>query len=152
MHSNKIIGLAIALFTVLAVPAQAATTASECSVASMNGNFTPAQALSALNAQMGGAGGLNTASDADVLAAFGKAVAADKSITVALASVIAAGRPDLVEQLNAQVAQLCSGSSQALLEMIEQAANEPTPDQLAAIANEIGAAPAAGFVGADGSP
>jgi hypothetical protein len=152
MKSVKIIGLVIALAAFISAPASAAELGGECSVQQFSGDYTPTQALSALNGELGAGGNLNTASDADVMAAFGKAIGANKSITVALASVIAAGRPDLVDQLNGQISALCPTAAATLMQAIEEAANNPTPDQLAAIANDSGAAPAAGGAGGDGSP
>ncbi len=140
----------------IALPTQAETpTNILCTVEGLSGAYTPAQALTALGAQMDDGATLVSASNETIISAFETITTADPSMTLALAQIIAAARPDLLTELNARVTAMCPTAANQIIDQIEQAANEPTVDQLSAIAADGAAAPAAGGNddgGSDGSP
>lgn len=144
--SQKFIALAVALVAFTA-PAMADVS---CSGDELSGAVSSSAATSALTSALNGTT-INGATEAQLMGAYAAAVKSDPTLASELAGIIALGRPDVIEGLNKSVGEVCPMAVKELQKKIEETAMNPTADQLAALANAEGTAPAAGEAG-EGSP
>lgn len=146
-----IFAAALALTTVAVVPAMAASPV--CSAPSGT-SVSPSVAAQALQGSLPTGVTMGSATEAQVVAAYKDASSKNEGYAGALASIVAVGRPDLVEALSSAVKEVCPSNAEVIMEQINESASNPTADQLAAIAASEGVAPAAGGeadAGPDGS-
>ncbi len=137
------LGLALVLGSPASVLAQEDTGGTD-DVCTENTTVTPAEAAQALQADLPTGVTLATGSEADILDAFKSASRSHHGYAAEIASLIAIGRPDLIESLRDAVGTLCAANAEIVLRKIAQARGNPTADQLAAIATTDGTSPAAG--------
>jgi len=102
-------------------------------------------ATSALTAALGGTT-INAASPDQLLTAYTSLVKADPTLASELAGIVALARPDVIESLSKTVAEVCPLAAESLKLKIDETAMNPSADQLAALANAEGTAPAAGDI------
>jgi hypothetical protein len=143
--SSKV--LAVVLVTGLFSSSAQADSVS-CSGEALATGVTASAASSALGAALGGVS-LANATAAQLSAAYAAAVTSNAGMASDIASLMALGRPDQIASIEDAVKGSCPQAAPAILKKIAETASNPTADQLAALANQEGAAPAAGD---EGSP
>lgn len=104
----------------------------------------PLEAAQAVQAQLGAGKTLTNGEAADIIAAFESAAAAHPDMLSEMAALVAAARPDLGAQLKASIIKLNPDNADSIIEQMEQAANDPTADQLSALAAIEGREPSSG--------
>lgn len=147
MRRSRFVTLALGLTLVLGAPVPGWSqeeTAGSDDICSENATVSPGDAARALQASLPSGVTLGTGSEADIIDAFKAASRNNHGYAGELASLIAIGRPDLIEPLREAVGSLCSANAEAILRRIAVALGNPTADQLAAIATTDGTSPAAG--------
>ena len=113
---------------------------------------TPSEAATALKQSLPSGSSLSMASPETVLAALSTAAAKNPEMLDQLAILVSVARPDLSEDLRQIVAEFSPSGVDAIMDKVDEASSNPAADQLAAIAEIEGAAPAAGDdEGTDGS-
>lgn len=145
--SQKFVALAVALVAFTA-PALADVS---CTGEQLTGEVSATAVTSALSSALGSGTTINGATEEQLISAYASVVKADPTMASELAGIIALGRPDAIEGLTQSVAEVCPLAVEALKQKIDTTAMNPTADQLAALANAEGTAPAAGDAG-EGSP
>lgn len=139
MRSLRVVMLAAGLVAASFVPAMAAPESVQTeSVVSAS------EAAAALKANMPQGVTLGGATSEQLIAAFEKTAKQNPSLAAELAALVAAARPDMVEGLRQSINSNFPETAQAIIEKMDQAASNPSADQLAAIAQSEGSAPAAG--------
>lgn len=113
---------------------------------------TPAEAATALKQSLPSGSSLSLAAPEDVLAAFSTAALKHPEMLDQMAIVVSVARPELIDDLRPIVAGFSPSGVDAIMDKVDEASSNPSADQLAAIAEVEGAAPAAGDdEGTDGS-
>lgn len=102
-------------------------------------SVTPAEAAQVIQAQLGASQTLSNGESDNIIAAFEAAATAHPEMAAELAQLVAAARPDLGLQLKASIIKIAPDKADSIIELMEQAANNPTVDQLAALAEIEGA-------------
>lgn len=111
--------------------------------------IAPTLVLDQLARFLGNDVSISSADEEILINGFVAASREDPSLATDIASIIVAGRPELVEPLRGQVERLCPDQASAIMQEVEESATSPSPEDLAALVNEEGAAPAAGDDGED---
>ena len=132
MRSFKFVMLAVLAAGIVAMPAMAGDAVSS------------QQAVKMLQQAMGPAKSLSSGDKADIMAAFTHATGQNPDLLQELATLIAVARPDLVTDLKSTIQLIRPELAQQIIDQMEQASINPSVDQLAALANLEGAAPASG--------
>jgi hypothetical protein len=136
---------AAALWLVMAAPALAETP----QICTSQTELPPAVALQKLDAVLPDDVTISSADEAVLLQGFEAAIAGEPAAAGSVASIIAAGRPELVDQLRTPIEKICPDLASAIMEDVEDSANSPSPEELSALVNEEGSAPAAGDDGGE---
>lgn len=145
----RVFGLALVsatvMLSVLATPAMAAGEGGSavCSNTAQV-ETAPGTAASMFQSSLPSGTTLGAGSEEDILAAFKDSMDKNPAAIGDIAALIAVARPDLLDGLTNAVRESCSANANAIIAKIQEAAANPTADQLAAIATTDGIAPAAG--------
>lgn len=138
--------LVLMLLLVGATPARAGS-GGFCSDIS---STTPADAAVALRGSLPSGTSLGGAAQSILISAFETAAEKNPGYIVEVGSLIAIGRPDTIDALRQSVHRICVANAELIWNKILLALQNPTAEQLAAIASADGVSPAAGEDG-DGS-